>query len=151
MGPGWPAHGPTANAPTLAGASACAVAKTPAPPLAVIALTDGAANENADNARALSSLLEARIPFVGVGFGSDLGVRTLSLRQVDAPAVAAPNSDFYVSAQLEMMNTEEMPAFDLVLFRDGQMHERKSVTPGKGSRTWRDALALVHLAITKEY
>jgi uncharacterized membrane protein len=43
---------------------------------------------------------------------------------------------FSISAQLEMMNTEEMPEFDLVLFRDGQMHNRKSVTPGKGSRTW---------------
>lgn len=141
-GPGLASARPDGKRTNLGGAIACAVAENPVPPLAVIALTDGAANENADNARALSSLLEARIPFVGVGFGSDLGVRTLSLRQVDAPAVAAPNSDFYVSAQLEMMNTEEMPAFDLVLFRDGQMTQKKTVQPGKSSRVWLESFRL---------
>jgi len=127
---------PDAKRTNLGGAIARALANTPIPPLAVIALTDGAANENADNARALSALVDARVPFVGVGFGSDLGVRTLSLRQVDAPPVVAPNMEFHVSAQLEMMNTDEMPAFDLVLFRDGQMAQKKTVQPGKGSRIW---------------
>src|SRR5438874_4305604 len=35
-----------------------------------------------------------------------------------------------------MMNTDEMPAFDLLLFRDGQLHQKKSVSPGQGSRAW---------------
>src|SRR5205085_3558797 len=34
---------------------------------------------------------------------------------------------------------------DLVLFRDGQMHQKKSVTPGKGSRLW-----LENFQITEE-
>jgi len=127
---------PDGKRTNLGGAIARAVASSAVPPLAVIALTDGAANENADNARALSALVEARVPFVGVGFGSDLGVRTLSLRQVDAPPAVAPNTEFHVSAQLEMMNSDETPAFDLVLFRDGQMSQKKSIQPGKGSRVW---------------
>src|ERR1019366_5539666 len=32
--------------------------------------------------------------------------------------------------------TEEMPGFELLLFRDGQMQQKRSVVPGKGSRTW---------------
>ena len=47
------------------------------------------ANETADNARALTSLVDARVPFIGVGFGNDQGVQTLSLREVEAPAVTA--------------------------------------------------------------
>src|SRR5262249_51676740 len=38
--------------------------------------------------------------------------------------------------QMEMMNTDELPAFEMLLFRDGQLHQKRSVTPGKGSRTW---------------
>src|SRR5207248_1023916 len=57
---------PDGKRTNLAGAIARAVASSPVPPLAVIALTDGAANENADNARALSALVDGRVPFVGV-------------------------------------------------------------------------------------
>ena len=133
---------PDGKRTNLGGAIARALASTATPPLAVIALTDGAANDNADNARGVSALVDARVPFVGVGFGSDLGVRTLSLRQVDAPPVVAPNTEFHVSGQLEMMNTDEMPAFDLVLFRDGQMAQKKTVQPGKGSRVWLESFRL---------
>src|SRR5262249_51999082 len=54
----------------------------------------------------------------------------------------APNTEFHVSAQLEMMNTDEMPAFDLVLFRDGQMSQKKTVQPGKGSRVWLESFTV---------
>jgi hypothetical protein len=127
---------PNGKRTNLGGAIARAMASGAAPPLAVIALTDGIANETADNTRALSALVDARVPFVGVGFGSDAGVRTLSLRQVDAPPVVAPNTEFHICAQLEMMNSEEMPAFDLVLFRDGQAIQNKTVQAGSGSRFW---------------
>jgi uncharacterized membrane protein len=63
-------------------------------------------------------------------------VRTLSLREVEAPAIVSTKTAFSIAAQLEMINTENMPVFDLVLFRDGQMSQKKSVLPGKGSRTW---------------
>src|SRR5258706_1829660 len=127
---------PNGKRTNLAGAIAQALGSTPQPPLAVIALTDGIVNQTSDNARALTLLSDSAVPFIGVGIGSDQGVRTLSLREVDAPPAVSSKTAFSISAQLEMMNTEEMPAFDLVLFRDGQMHQRKSVTPGKGSRTW---------------
>jgi uncharacterized membrane protein len=136
---------PNGKRTNLAGAIAQAMSGAPVPPLAVIALTDGIVNEAADNSRALTLLADTAVPFIGVGFGSDQGVRTLSLREVDAPSAISSKTAFNVTAQLEMMNTEEMPAFDLVLFRDGQMYNRKSVSPGKGSRTW-----LENFSVTEE-
>jgi hypothetical protein len=125
--------GPRTN---LGGAIAQALGAFTQPPLAIIALTDGIANESADNTRALTALVDSRVPFIGVGFGSDRGVRTLSLRELEAPATVSTRTAFSIAAQLEMMNAEDMPGFDLVLFRDGQITQKKSITPGKGSRTW---------------
>ena len=127
---------PKGKRTNLGGAIVQALGNSAQPPLAVVALTDGIANESGDNLQALTALVDARVPFIGVGFGSDLGVRTLSLREVEAPATVSTKTSFSISAHLEMMNTDEMPAFDLLLFRDGQMSQKKSVTPGKGSRTW---------------
>src|SRR5205823_5084811 len=121
---------PKGKRTNLGGAIAQAIGSSAQPPLAVIALTDGIANESADNTRALSALNEAGVPFIGVGFGSDQGVRTLSLRQVEAPPTVTTKTAFSVAAELEMMNAEELPAFELVLFRDGQMHQKKTVAPG---------------------
>ena len=136
------AAAPKGKRTNLGGAIAQALGASPQPPLAVIALTDGIANESADNARGLSALLEAGVPFIGVGFGSDQGVRTLSLRSVDAPPSVTTKTAFSICAQLEMMNSEELPPFDLALFRDGQLHQKKSVTPGKGSRLWLENFAV---------
>jgi len=127
---------PNGKRTNLGGAVAQALADAGPPPLAVIALTDGIANENADNTRALTALVDARVPFIGVGFGSDQGVRTLSLRELEAPSIVSTKTEFNISAQLEIVNTEEMPGFELVLFRDGQMTQKKGVVPGKGSRSW---------------
>src|SRR5439155_15700171 len=41
-----------------------------------------------------------------------------------------------------MMNAEEMPSFDLLLFPDGQVQQKKSVSPGKGSRSWLENFVL---------
>lgn len=127
---------PDGKRTNLGSAIARALPSSAAPPLAVIALTDGIVNENAENVRALSALVEAGVPFIGVGFGSDVGSRTLSLRQVDAPPVVAPSMTFNISAQLEMTGSEEMAPFDLLLFRDGAMREKKTINAGKGSRYW---------------
>lgn len=127
---------PKGERTNLGGAIAQAVGSSSQPPLAVIALTDGAANDSADNTRALTALSEAGVPFIGVGFGSDQGVRTIALRAVDAPPTVPTKTAFSISAQLEMMNADDLPAFDLALFRDGQVIQKKSVAPGKGSRLW---------------
>jgi len=127
---------PNGKRTNLGAAIAQAFGNAAQPPLAVVALTDGIANESSDNTRALTALADSGVPFIGVGFGSDQGVQTLSLRDLEAPATVATKTAFSISAQLEMMNTEELPAFDLVLFRDGQMHQRKTVAPGKGARMW---------------
>ena len=128
---------PNGKRTNLGGAVAQALGNAAQPPLAVIALTDGIVNESADNTRALTALVDARVPFIGVGFGSDQGVRTLSLREVEAPSIVSTKTAFSIAAQLEMINPEDMPAFDLLLFRDGQMQQKK--TRGSGQR-------LAHLA-----
>jgi uncharacterized membrane protein len=133
---------PNGKRTNLGGAVAQALANTAQSPLAVIALTDGIVNESADNTHALTALVDARVPFIGVGFGSDTGVRTLSLREVEAPSIVSTKTAFSIAAQLEMINTEDMPAFDLVLFRDGQMSQKRSVMPGKGSRTWVESFSV---------
>jgi hypothetical protein len=133
---------PDGKRTNLGGAVAQAVGSTPQPPLAVIGLTDGAVNESADNTRGLTALVDAGVPFIGLGFGSDQGVRTLCLRELEAPSVVATKTAFSVAAQLEMINSEDMPAFDLLLFRDGQMLQKKTVNPGKGSRTWLESFSV---------
>jgi hypothetical protein len=127
---------PNGKRTNLARAIAHALVGTAHAPLAVIALTDGAANESAENTRALSALVESHTPFIGVGFGSDTEVQTLSLRQAEAPPTVPPKQVFNISAQLEMVNVQEMPAFDLVLLRDGQFTQKKTISAGKGSRFW---------------
>ncbi|HWX21076.1 MAG TPA: vWA domain-containing protein [Candidatus Binatia bacterium] len=127
---------PKGKRTNLGGAIGQAIGNSGQPPLAVVALTDGIANESVDNVQALTALVDAQVPFIGVGFGSDQGVRTLSLREVEAPSTVSTKTSFSISAHLEMMNTDDMPAFDLLLFRDGQMSQKKSVAPGKGSRAW---------------
>lgn len=141
-GPQMVAATPNGKRTNLGGAIARGLAGASGTPLAVIALTDGAANEKADNTRALSALAETRVPFIGVGFGSDRGGRTLSLCQVEGPAVAAPNSDFNVTAHLEAANVEELPGFELVLLRDGKFLQQKTVPAGKGSRFWLESFRI---------
>ncbi len=136
---------PKGERTNLGGAIAQAIGSSAQPPLAVVALTDGAANDSADNTRALTALSEAGIPFIGVGFGSDQGVRTVSLRTVDAPPSVPTKTAFSISAQLEVMNADDLPPLDLALFRDGQMVQKKSVAAGKGSR-----LLLESFQVTEE-
>ena len=130
---------PDGKRTNLGGAIAQALANPAETPLAVIALTDGVANEDADNNHALSALLETSAPFIGVGFGSDQGVETLSLRQVEAPPIVPPKSAFTIAAQLEAVNTGSLAPFDLLLLRDGQACQQKSVQAGKGSRQWQES------------
>jgi uncharacterized membrane protein len=127
---------PAGKRTNLGGAIAQSIHESPQPPLAIVALTDGIANEGGDNVRAISALAGIGAPFIGVGFGNEKGIKTLTLREVRAPATVAPKSVFNVSARLEMPHADDVPGFDLLLFRDGQMARQKRVSPGKGPRTW---------------
>jgi uncharacterized membrane protein len=135
---------PNGKKTNLGGAVAQALVSSAQAPLAVIALTDGIANENTDNARGLATLVDAQVPFIGVGFGSDRGARTLSLRDIQAPATIPTGAAFSLNAQIEMANSgdEDMPPFDLVLLRDGQFAEKRTVSPGRGSHTWLESFQL---------
>jgi hypothetical protein len=126
-GPKLGAAAPTGKRTNLGGALARALAADPNPPLAVVALTDGIANENGENTRGLAALVESRTPFIGIGLGSDAGARLFALRSVDAPPVVATNTIFRVAAQLEMVNCEELEPLDLSLMRDGRIVQRKKL------------------------
>ena len=134
---------PNGRRTNLGGAIARGLATVTGRPLAVIAITDGVANESADNARAFSALADAGVPFIGVGVGNDRGVQTLMLRRAEAPPIAAPNAAFTVTAQIEMMNAEAMPPFDLALLRDGRLQQTKTVNAGKGSRFWQETFRVI--------
>src|SRR5579859_3090256 len=126
---------PQGKRTNLGGAVAQALSGAPKP-LAVIALTDGIANEIADDARAMGMLADSGVPFIGVGFGNDEGVQTICLRRLEAPISAPPKTSFSISAELEMVNAAEPAGFDLVLFRDGQVLQKKTLKLGTGSRSW---------------
>src|SRR6185369_928636 len=127
---------PNGKRTNLGSAIAQALSSSGRTPLAVIALTDGIANEGSGDRQAMNALVDRHVPFIGVGFGADLGVQTLSLRRVEAPVTVPPRTVFSLSAELELMNAEEPIPLDLILYRDGQLVQRKSARPGNGSRTW---------------
>jgi uncharacterized membrane protein len=112
------------------------------PPLAVIALTDGVATENGDNARAMAALAENRVPLVGVGFGRETGPRALSLEDVVGPPRASRGQEFLIATRLKVSGEQELPAFDLVLCREGKFLQKKTVTPGAGARVWQESFAV---------
>jgi hypothetical protein len=113
---------PQGRRTNLGGAIDRGITSAAHPPLAVIALTDGIANEAADNARGLSALAQNRVPFIGVGFGSDTGTRTLSLRHLDVASVVPTNTLFRISAQLEMVSD------------DGPLHDHRQGRPAVAHR-----------------
>jgi uncharacterized membrane protein len=119
-----------------------ALADADSPPLAIVALTDGATNEEGENRRAMAALVESRVALVGIGFGSAAGPKTLALRYVEAPPLAPPNQDFCITANLESGGTGELPEFDLVLMRDGQMIQKKTVPAGPAGRVWLENFTL---------
>ena len=121
---------------TNLGAAIVEALSGPRKPLAVVALTDGSSNETADDARAMSRLATSGVPFIGVGFGSDEGVQTLSLRRLEAPVRARPKTVFNLSAEMEMVKGEPSAVAELVLFRDGQLLQKKVVKLQPGWRTW---------------
>jgi uncharacterized membrane protein len=132
---------PTGDATDLGTAISAGLGATDHPPLAIIALTDGAANQPQSNRGAASSLLAARTPFVGVGFGSERGVQTLNLREIDAPKITPPKSRFRIAARIEA-TAGKLPAFNLVLLRDGKFHQKRSIESVSGSRYWSESFEL---------
>jgi uncharacterized membrane protein len=126
----------------LAGALAQAATSDAEPPLAIIALTDGVSNDNRENNQAVTALLERHIPVFCIGFGSDAGPATLALQKVTAPPVAAVKQQFRITAQLSASGSGNLPGFDLVLLRDGQLLQTKKVTGFTGARSWTETFAV---------
>lgn len=115
-------------------------------PLAVIVLTDGIANETADDLRVMSRLADTRVPFIGVGFGSDDAAPSISVRHVDAPLAVAPKTSFNVSAEVEMVRAQQTSICDMVLFRDDQLLQKRALQLRAGSRTWIENFSVTEVA-----
>jgi uncharacterized membrane protein len=139
----WGVAAPDGAVTDLAGAISQAVSSLEPPPLAVVALTDGAANETAGNRGAVAALLDTGTPFVGVGFGNDGEHARLSLRQLVAPPVVPPRQQFQVEALVEALAEGDVPPYDLVLLRDGRFHSRKTVAARAGSRFGSESFPVV--------
>lgn len=125
--------GPRSN---LGGAIARAVLTADPPPLAVLALTDGAANESRDNNTALLALKDSYVPFIGVGFGDDEGIASLALERVLAPTSAPPKQRFRISAYLQATGGGEIPELDLLLLRDGRLAQTRRLDASRAPRLW---------------
>lgn len=128
----------------LAGALLHGALRSDPSPAALVALTDGVANRSEANNPALQALLESRTPVIGVGFGSDRGVRSLSLRRVSAPSRVPPRERFRVSAHLEATGGSP-PVFDLLLLRDGVVVQTRRVAEEAeaSGRTWAEGFDVV--------
>ena len=129
---------PAGSRSDLGGAFLAALGQETAPPAAVIALSDGVANETKNNTRALAALVAAHAPVIALGIGQDRGATSFSLLNVTAPAVVPPKQEFRVSAQLEIDDASHLPGFDLLLLRDGQLVQTKHLDPMEGSRVWNE-------------
>lgn len=116
-----------------------AVSETEPPPRAVVVLSDGGANDDGDNRRALSALVENRTPVIGIGFGSEAGPRTATIQYVEGPPSAPPRQAFRVTAGLESGGEGELPAFDLVLLRDGRFEQKRTVPASPAGRVWTES------------
>jgi uncharacterized membrane protein len=138
----WAGAAADGSGTDLGAAIAHAMSATSPPPVAVVALSDGVANEGGSNRAALAALVDAGTPVLGIGFGRDGGVSSLSLQRVEAPPTVAPKQRFQVGALLQASADGEVPAFDLVLTRDGSFHEKKRIAASRGSRFWTENFRL---------
>lgn len=123
----------------LGGAIVHALGSSAAPPLAVVALTDGAANVSSKNREALLGLVDGGIPFIGIGVGDDEGVASLSVEGLSGPNRVPPDQSFKLAARIQAVGSGEIPAFDLVLLRDGEVVEVKRAAGHRGSRLWTES------------
>ncbi len=112
------------------------------PPRAVVVLSDGVATETGDDPRAIAALAERGVPVIAVGIGRDADEATLSLEDVTAPPVASPRRKFRVTARLKATGDQPVPAFDLVLLREGKFVERRSIEGFAGARAWQESFTL---------
>lgn len=130
---------PDGKQTNLAGGVLHALASTPDTPAAVVALTDGVITDASNNTAALSALLRSRVPFIAVGFGREVLRRSLTLLSLSARPIVPPDQPFRLSVQLETTGSEPTSAFELLLLRDGQLLEKKSITPRPGTQHWQES------------
>ncbi len=129
---------PDGTATNLGRAIVHSVLTSEPPPLVTIALTDGIVTNPSDHSRAVAAVVTNAVPVVAIGFGSQAGGRVVSLDDVDAPGLAEPGQRFRISARLTATG-DSIPAFELLLLRDGQLVDRSRTVPMSGPRTWTES------------
>lgn len=102
------------------------------PPLAVIALTDGILTRNEGESGVLSRMVSERVPFVGIGFGRDQSLPSISIADVSAPEVAVPDHPFEVALRIDVSKSSGVRPFDVVLTRDSTEVGRRTVSRSEG-------------------
>lgn len=112
-------------------------------PLAVIALSDGAVTRTAYNDRAAALLVQEDVPFIGVGFGTEMEMRTLAIQQMTAPLTVAPRESFQVAVQLRATGSGRIPPCELLLLRDGKLLKRKRLSPMEAPRLWQESFEVL--------
>jgi uncharacterized membrane protein len=126
---------PDGAATNLGRAIVQAVLGSESPPLVAIALTDGIVTNPADQSRAVAALVTHGVPIVSVGFGSQAGGRVVMVDGVDAPSLVEPGQSFRVAARLRATG-QELPPLTLLLMRNGQLVDRRTIQGFAGPRTW---------------
>jgi uncharacterized membrane protein len=108
------------------------------PPLVAIALTDGIVTQSADHSRAVAALVANAVPMVAIGFGSQSGGRVVRLEEASAPAMVEPDQTFRVMARLSATG-EAIPALQLLLLKDDQLIDQRTIPAFDGPRTWTES------------
>jgi hypothetical protein len=128
----------------LGGAVAQSLSLSDPPPVAVVALTDGVANQNGANTAAVQGLLESGTAFLAVGYGRDAGLPTLSVQRLTGPSRVPPRQRFRLSAHLQALGAP-LPAFDLLLLRDGRLVQSRRISADAvaRSRIWTEGFDVV--------
>ena len=126
----------------LAGAIVHAISSQSPPPLAIVALTDGNATDPDDNQRAIGTLRERNVPFIGLGFGSETVIKTLSIEGVMSPSRVPPDQEFRLAVRLQSSGGGEFPPCELVLIRNGRLHDRKVLSSSAEPRIWQETFRI---------
>jgi len=133
---------PTGQSTNLGQAMVQSIVTSDPPPLAVVALTDGVFTETQDHNRAISVAVNRQVPLLGIGFGSESGGKVIGIQDIESPSMVEPDQKFRITANLRATG-ENVPGFELLLLRDGQLSERRRIESFEGPRTWNETFEVL--------
>jgi hypothetical protein len=126
----------------LAGAIVQAISNQMPPPLALIALTDGNATDSSENARAIGTLRDRGVPFLGIGFGSEAGVKTISIEEVMAPSRVPPDQEFRFAVRIQTTGGGEFPRANSYCSAMADSMTAKTLSTSAEPRIWQETFRI---------